>query len=81
MEDPVVCGLNAYEVRRYVSWCRHITLGMTALAVLTPIAGQLQGNSRATAVLSRCVPADAGRSTSLSPSERCGPGEPSLEGI
>ncbi|WP_239144188.1 hypothetical protein [Streptomyces sp. SID14515] len=29
------CGLDQYEVRRYVGWCRHITLAMLAHAFLT----------------------------------------------
>ncbi|WP_037869002.1 IS701 family transposase [Streptomyces sp. SPB074] len=34
------CGLDEYEVRRYVGWYRHITLAMLAHAVLTSLAAQ-----------------------------------------
>ncbi|MFD7909092.1 IS701 family transposase [Kitasatospora sp. NPDC059747] len=34
------CGLDQYEVRRYVSWYRHITLAMLAHAFLTVLASQ-----------------------------------------
>ncbi|MEW2426317.1 hypothetical protein AB0911_38425 [Streptomyces nigra] len=36
------CGLDEYEVRRYVGWYRHITLAMLAHATLTAIATQPQ---------------------------------------
>ncbi len=29
------CGLDHYEVRHWQGWCRHITLSMLALAMLT----------------------------------------------
>ncbi len=32
------CGLDQYEVRRYVGWYRHITLAMLAHAFLTGLA-------------------------------------------
>ncbi|MFG2865378.1 hypothetical protein [Streptomyces sioyaensis] len=32
------CGLDQYEVRRYVGWYRHITLAMLAHAYLTVMA-------------------------------------------
>ncbi|MGW1695792.1 IS701 family transposase [Streptomyces sp. NPDC002399] len=31
------CGLDEYEVRRYIGWYRHITLAMLAHAVLTAL--------------------------------------------
>ncbi|GAA3476048.1 hypothetical protein GCM10018966_005750 [Streptomyces yanii] len=34
------CGLDQYEVRRYVGWYRHITLAMLAHAFLTVLASQ-----------------------------------------
>lgn len=34
------CGLDQYEVRRYVGWYRHITLAMLAHAFLTALAAQ-----------------------------------------
>ncbi|MEU5191624.1 IS701 family transposase [Streptomyces klenkii] len=34
------CGLDEYEVRRYVGWYRHITLAMLAHAFLTVLAAQ-----------------------------------------
>jgi hypothetical protein len=36
------CGLDEYEVRRYVGWYRHITLAMLAHAFLTVLAAQAQ---------------------------------------
>ncbi|WP_406503360.1 IS701 family transposase [Streptomyces sp. NBC_00212] len=36
------CGLDEYEVRRYVGWYRHITLAMLAHALLTALAAQAQ---------------------------------------
>ncbi|MEU4733433.1 IS701 family transposase [Streptomyces sp. NPDC023588] len=36
------CGLDQYEVRRYVGWYRHITLAMLAHAFLAATAQQLQ---------------------------------------
>ena len=41
------CGLDEYEVRRYIGWCRHITLSMLAHAVLTALAAQAQGGGEA----------------------------------
>ncbi|MEW1569399.1 hypothetical protein AB0454_41455 [Streptomyces sp. NPDC093509] len=34
------CGLDQYEVRRYVGWKRHITLAMLAQAFLAATAAQ-----------------------------------------
>ncbi|SCE55199.1 hypothetical protein GA0115245_15004, partial [Streptomyces sp. di188] len=34
------CGLDEYEVRRYVGWYRHITLAMLAHAFLTVMSAQ-----------------------------------------
>ncbi|MFI5775112.1 hypothetical protein ACIA74_43145 [Streptomyces sp. NPDC051658] len=34
------CGLDQYEVRRYVGWYRHITLAMLADAFLAVLAAQ-----------------------------------------
>ncbi|GGX36464.1 hypothetical protein GCM10010383_78210 [Streptomyces lomondensis] len=34
------CGLDQYEVRRYIGWYRHITLAMLAHAFLTALAAQ-----------------------------------------
>jgi SRSO17 transposase len=34
------CGLDEYEVRRYVGWYRHITLAMLAHAFLAVLAAQ-----------------------------------------
>ncbi|MFB7454977.1 IS701 family transposase, partial [Streptomyces sp. NPDC056194] len=34
------CGLDEYEVRRYVGWYRHITLAMLAHAFLAIVAAQ-----------------------------------------
>lgn len=34
------CGLDQYEVRRYVGWYRHITLAMLAHAFLTAMTAQ-----------------------------------------
>ncbi|MEV6289821.1 hypothetical protein AB0M41_05100, partial [Streptomyces sp. NPDC051896] len=34
------CGLDQYEVRRYVGWMRHITLAMLAHAFLAATAAQ-----------------------------------------
>ncbi|MFG2831963.1 IS701 family transposase [Streptomyces sp. NPDC048434] len=36
------CGLDEYEVRRYVGWYRHITLAMLAHAFLAVLAAQAQ---------------------------------------
>ncbi|MFF5497830.1 IS701 family transposase [Streptomyces aquilus] len=41
------CGLDEYEVRRYVGWYRHITLAMLAHAVLTALAAQPQADGDA----------------------------------
>ncbi len=37
------CGLDQYEVRRYVGWYRHITLAMLAHAFLAATATQVRG--------------------------------------
>ncbi|MGW2089597.1 hypothetical protein ACWCQ6_32080, partial [Streptomyces sp. NPDC001880] len=34
------CGLDEYEVRRYIGWYRHITLTMLAHAVLAALAAR-----------------------------------------
>jgi SRSO17 transposase len=34
------CGLDEYEVRRYIGWYRHITLAMLAHAFLAALAAQ-----------------------------------------
>nr|WP_234432653.1 hypothetical protein [Streptomyces sp. MUSC 125] len=34
------CGLDQYQVRRYVGWMRHITLAMLAYAFLAATAAQ-----------------------------------------
>jgi SRSO17 transposase len=34
------CGLDQYEVRRYIGWYRHITLAMLAHAFLAALAAQ-----------------------------------------
>nr|WP_329529402.1 hypothetical protein [Streptomyces sp. NBC_01462] len=34
------CGLNQYEVRRYVGWYRHVTLAMLAHTFLAVMAAQ-----------------------------------------
>jgi SRSO17 transposase len=36
------CGLDQYEVRRYVGWHRHVTLAMLAHAFLAATAHQVQ---------------------------------------
>ena len=36
-------GLDQYEVRRYPSWYRHITLAMLALAYLAVVRSRLSG--------------------------------------
>ncbi|MFK4272232.1 hypothetical protein ACI2L5_46225 [Streptomyces milbemycinicus] len=36
------CGLDQYEVRRYVSWYRHITSAMLAHALLAAMAHQVR---------------------------------------
>ncbi|MGA5871949.1 IS701 family transposase [Streptomyces cinereoruber] len=57
------CGLDEYEVRRYVGWYRHITLAMLAHAFLTALAAQ--PSARETAETNRPAP-------SLSPWRRSG---------
>nr|WP_107483866.1 IS701 family transposase [Streptomyces sp. SA15] len=39
------CGLDEYEVRRYIGWYRHITLAMLAHAVLAALAAQATGDA------------------------------------
>lgn len=41
------CGLDEYEVRRYIGWYRHITLAMLAHAVLAALAAQAGGGGEA----------------------------------
>ncbi|MER6031663.1 IS701 family transposase [Streptomyces sp. NPDC001851] len=43
------CGLDEYEVRRYLGWYRHITLAMLAHAFLTALAAQAHGDARGAA--------------------------------
>ncbi len=43
------CGLDEYEVRRYIGWYRHITLSMLAHAVLTALAAQTDSAARGAA--------------------------------
>ncbi|MEU8034288.1 IS701 family transposase, partial [Streptomyces sp. NPDC049099] len=43
------CGLDEYEVRRYVGWYRHITLAMLAHAVLAALAAQASSDSKGAA--------------------------------
>lgn len=43
------CGLDEYEVRRYVGWYRHITLAMLAHAFLTVLAAQAQDTAKGAA--------------------------------
>ncbi|MGK5451366.1 IS701 family transposase [Streptomyces radiopugnans] len=40
------CGLDQYEVRRYIGWYRHITLAMLAHAFLAALAAQAHGEAR-----------------------------------
>ncbi|WP_436847815.1 IS701 family transposase [Streptomyces avermitilis] len=44
------CGLDQYEVRRYVGWTRHITLAMLAHAFLTVTAAQAAAKGAAETV-------------------------------
>lgn len=48
------CGLDEYEVRRYVGWYRHITLALLAHAFLTALAAQ--ASHRETAETNRPAP-------------------------
>ncbi|MES4886275.1 IS701 family transposase, partial [Streptomyces sp. NPDC000349] len=41
------CGLDEYEVRRYLGWYRHITLAMLAHAVLTALAARPRAGGEA----------------------------------
>ncbi|GAA3131587.1 hypothetical protein GCM10017687_54030 [Streptomyces echinatus] len=43
------CGLDEYEVRRYVGWYRHITLAMLAHAFLTVLAAPAQDTAKGAA--------------------------------
>jgi SRSO17 transposase len=43
------CGLDEYEVRRYVGWYRHITLAMLAHAVLTALAAEASNDAKGAA--------------------------------
>ncbi|MGW0926926.1 IS701 family transposase [Streptomyces sp. NPDC002755] len=43
------CGLDEYEVRRYIGWYRHITLAMLAHAVLAALAAQTGAEARGAA--------------------------------
>ncbi|WP_375138091.1 hypothetical protein [Streptomyces sp. Act143] len=44
------CGLDQYEVRRYVGWMRHITLAMIAHAFIADMAAQAVAKGDAEAV-------------------------------
>jgi hypothetical protein len=44
------CGLDQYEVRRYVGWTRHITLAMLAHAILAVTAAQAAAKGAAETV-------------------------------
>jgi invasion protein IalB len=53
------CGLDEYEVRRYIGWYRHITLAMLARAVLTALAAQASEAAKGAAETdqpSSCLP-------------------------
>lgn len=43
------CGLDEYEVRRYVGWYRHITLAMLAHAFLAVLAARALDTAKGTA--------------------------------
>jgi SRSO17 transposase len=43
------CGMDEYEVRRYIGWYRHITLSMLAHAVLTILAAQADDEEKGAA--------------------------------
>nr|WP_053847008.1 IS701 family transposase [Streptomyces sp. NRRL B-24085] len=43
------CGLDEYEVRRYIGWHRHITLAMLAHAVLTALAAEASSDTKGAA--------------------------------
>ncbi|GAA3840670.1 hypothetical protein VXC91_44660 [Streptomyces chiangmaiensis] len=47
------CGLDQYEVRRYVGWMRHITLSMLAHAFLAATAAQAAAKGDAETVPAR----------------------------
>jgi hypothetical protein len=62
--DPLFdheCGLDEYEVRRYIGCYRHITLSMLAHAVLTALAAQAQGGGEARGLQKRISPRPAHR--------------------
>jgi hypothetical protein len=57
------CGLDQYEVRRYVGWYRHITLAMLAHSFLAAMAVQ---------ALERGVEETVQAASSPSPWQKCG---------
>ncbi|MFJ9753178.1 hypothetical protein ACIRVM_47360 [Streptomyces chartreusis] len=59
------CGLDEYEVRRYVGWYRHITMAMLAHAFLAVLAAQALDTTKGAA---ETTPA----ALSLSPWQRSG---------
>ncbi|QXE35908.1 IS701 family transposase [Streptomyces sp. GMY02] len=59
------CGLDQYEVRRYIGWYRHITLAMLAHAVLAALAAQATTDAAKGA-------AETDRPSSRSPWQRSG---------
>lgn len=64
------CGLDQYEVRRYVGWYRHITLAMLAHAFLAVMAGQERekgGADRDTPGLVDLTPAEIRRLLAVGP--------------
>ena len=40
------CGLDGYEVRSWVGWRRHVTLGLLALAVVAVIRSRVAGPAK-----------------------------------
>ncbi|MFB6783159.1 IS701 family transposase [Streptomyces sp. NPDC056352] len=64
------CGLEKYEVRRYVGWYRHITLAMLAHAFLAVLAAQERergGSERDTPDLVDLTPAEIRRLLAVGP--------------
>lgn len=59
------CGLDEYEVRRYIGWYRHISLAMLAHAVLTALAAQADNEAAKGA-------AESDQPSSRSPWQRSG---------
>jgi hypothetical protein len=50
------CGLDQYEVRRYVGWYRHITLAMLAHAFLSPMTAHALERGDAETVRAASLP-------------------------